>query len=281
MSTLNISSKALLVNLSISQWAGRKFDKKATATVKANHAASEKSGNYTKKLLPGSSELKEVTTAAAAMRQFFYNQTLPWCNDGARILASKNYLDFTADIAKQKDEYSRTVENFLVSYPFLINNAKTELGDLYNQSDYPNVNQLRNKFSVDVSFLPVPDISDFRVEILDSEKDEFLKRMHKVEKDALKDCYMRLHDVIKKAVEKLADPKAVYRNSLIENIQGVCEILPKLNFNDDVELDSLCKQVTGIVENISAEKCCDDATQRHKASTDLNTVLNDMSAIMG
>ena len=48
--TPSISSSAMLVELNISVWTGRKFDKGVSAEVAFNKQADNNSGNYNKKL---------------------------------------------------------------------------------------------------------------------------------------------------------------------------------------------------------------------------------------
>ena len=43
--------------------------------------------------------------------------------------------------------------------------------------------------------------------------------------------------------EKLADPKAVFRDTLVENTKEVCSILSRLNFADDPDLETMRQQV--------------------------------------
>ncbi len=158
---MSLSNKALLANLSISQWTGRRLDKRATSTVESTHETQKSVGNYTKKLLPNAPELEELQRLAGAMRVFFYDQTLPWYSDGSRILSSKNYLEFTAAFRTKKSEYETAVETFLTAYPRLKELAKSQLGNLFTDSEYPTVGYLKVAFSCEISFMPIPDVQDF------------------------------------------------------------------------------------------------------------------------
>ena len=172
-----LANKALIVSLKISQWGARKFDRNATTTVESSFATSGKVGNYTKKLLPGAKELEDIQRLSNNLRTFFHEQSLPWLSDGSRILSSKNYLDFTAQFRVKKQEFEQAVSQFLLQYPVLRERSKILLGSLFKETDYPSEQYLKKAFACKIAFMPVPNIDDFRVQILDEEKEVFLSKM--------------------------------------------------------------------------------------------------------
>jgi hypothetical protein len=278
---MSLANKALIVNLTISQWTGRKFDRDATGTVQTTYATQGKVGQYTKKLLPGAKELEEISRIASSIRQFLYSETLPWAADGARILSSKNYLDFVREFAKRKGEYDHAVAEFLREYPNLRDHARAKLGSLFKETEYPTAAQLAGSFVCEIQFYPMPDVGDFRVEILDSEKQAFLERMRKVESNAMRECWTRLHDVVATAAARLSEPGAIFRDSLIENIGKICELLPKLNVTDDPQLETMRQSVEKIVSGISPEDCRKNQDARTVAARALDDITAKMGAYMG
>jgi hypothetical protein len=278
---MSLAGKAMVVSLNISQSTFRKFDQRATSTVESTYATTEKVGNYNKKLLPGAVELEEVHRIGRSIREYYYEQTLPWMNDGSRIISSRNYLDFTNAYRKRKGEWEQAVATFMHEYPALRDEAKIKLGDLYAETDYPTVAQLAHKFSCEVAFMPVPDIGDFRVEVLDSEKEAFLNRMREVESNAMRECWRRLYDVVQHAVGKLQTPGAQFKNTLIENITDMCKLLPRLNVTDDPELENMRRQVETLASKISPDMCRSSDGVRSAAASALADTMSKMSAYMG
>lgn len=275
-----LSNKALLVSLNISQCVFRKLDKRATETVVQTHATEHAVGNYTKKLLPGAKELDNIQRIAGNIRVFFYEQTLPWCADGSRIISSKNFLDFTSAFHSKRVEFEQAVAEFINAYPTLKEQARAKLGDLFNPLDYPSELYLKNMFNCQVNFMPMPDVADFRVEITDQERDTFLKTMHTVESNALKECYQRMHDLVSKAALKLQEPDAIIRESLIGNIQDLCSLMPKLNVNDDADLEATRVEVENIVKGISVAEVREIGVKRNEAATALSNAMSKMNSFM-
>ena len=165
---MKLSDKALLVQLSISQWTARKYDKKATEQVASANNAAVQSGRYNKSLLPMNDFLANVHQKSTLIRKKYYANTLPWGIDGTQILPSANYLSFMTDFRKEKYEWQMVVNSFLSEYMRLKTHARVSLNTLYNEADYPLQDEVASKFNMDMSIMPVPD-GDFRVDVAEEE----------------------------------------------------------------------------------------------------------------
>lgn len=278
---MSLKTNALLVSVNIKQWTGRKLDKRATGTVEATHATEQGVGNFTKRLLPGARELEAISSAAGALRKFYYENTLPWAADGSRIISSQNYFPFTQEFRKRKADFDSRVAAFLSEYPKLQAEARRKLGDLFSESEYPDVLRLAIRFQCEMNIYPVPDVGDFRVDISDAEKQIFLDSMARVEREALNDCYRRLFEVVAKAADKLKSPEAVFRDSLIGNITELVELLPRLNPINDPNLEALRAEVNAVVSKVSAESVRASETTREETARKLADIASKMDAFMG
>lgn len=276
-----LSRKALLVCITFSQWSGRKQDRTATASVESTFSTGRRVGNYAKKLLPGARELETVHALSNATRKFFYEQTLPWLEGGARILSSKNYLDFTRAMQARRVEFDAAVAAFLVEYPRLRNEARVSLGSLFSESEYPSEYALRAKFSYEITFLPLPEIGDFRTEILDTEREAFLNKMVEAQRGAVAECIQRLKTVVEKASATLALPDARFKNSLIENISEVCTLLPKLNITDCPGIEAIRVEAETLASKISPDVCRENLVERNSAAQKLAELTAKMGEYTG
>lgn len=280
MKNSRLSKQALLVAVTISQWTGRKQDSKATETANRVHKAATGSGTYNKKLLPGATELELIGTIAGQARAYFYENTLPWMTDGSRMIKSSHYMKFAAEFKKFRNQFEEAVKNFEAAYPRLQGEAKKKLGDLYNEDEYPSKSEIKGKFVLDVNYLPLPDVKDFRVQVSEAEKRQFLEKMKQVEAAATKECWQRLHDVVRTAAEKLSSPEAIFRDSLIKNIQDMTAILPALNITDDKQLEASRKEIEKLVSGLSVENLRDkeNKAEREKAAKSLSEIEDRMGA---
>ncbi len=134
---MQLQEKAMLAFLTISQWTARKHDKRATQDVAQKHHVNGEAGRYHKVLI-AKEELKEIQRIASSARSFHYENTLPWSDDGNRILTAANYFAYTTELQKLKAEFEAHASKFCQDYQTLVVNQMSRLNDLYNPGDYPD-----------------------------------------------------------------------------------------------------------------------------------------------
>lgn len=282
-----LSDRALLVQLNISQWSARKLDKKATREVADANHASRDAGNFNKKLLPMSDSLANIHTMTGDIRKEFYTNTLPWGLENTHMLPTTNYLSFMTTFRRRRSEWELTVNKFLTDYPTLQVTAQRFLGNLYNSEDYPHVRDLRDKFSMDLVVMPVP-TNDFRVQLADDELSsihaDIQRRIEESSGLAMKEAWQRLYDRVKHMVERLAkldDPKSRFHESTLEHVTELCTILPRLNFTDDPHLEAMRQEVEGKLAGLSKDAVVNDPVFRQTKIDEASDIMARMGAFMG
>jgi|TARA_R100000482_G_scaffold124788_1_gene79040 hypothetical protein len=281
---MKLSDKALLVQLSISQWTARKYDKKATEQVASANNAAVQSGRYNKSLLPMNDFLTNVHQKSTLIRKKYYANTLPWGIDGTQILPSANYLSFMTDFRKEKYEWQMVVNSFLSEYMRLKTHARVSLNTLYNEADYPPQDEVASKFNMDMSIMPVPD-GDFRVDVAEEELARITadveRRVVDASQNAMKEAWNRLHDRVKHMAEKLDDPKAVFRDTLVENTREICSVLTRLNFTDDPNLEAMRQEVEQSLTKHHPDALRNDPDLRRDKAAEAKAIMAKMGAFMG
>lgn len=280
---MNLNDRALLVQLSVSQWTARKYDKKATKEVADANGTTTAVGRYNKSLLPMNDLLDNIHKKTTHIRQRYYDNTLPWGIDGTQMLPTSNYLQFMSDFRKERDEWNILVRNFVDHYDTLKEDAKRILGGLYDPADYPSAADIRQKFHMDMAVFPVPS-ADFRVSIASEElsriQQDVERRVAEAQTNAMKDVWQRLFDRVKHMAEKLADPKAIFRDSMVENAREICALLPRLNFTDDPNLEALRQQVeASLIKHPEALR--NDPDLRRDTAAEAKAIMDKMSVFMG
>lgn len=243
---MSLQNKALLVQLNISQWQARKFDRKATQDVANLHGVLTAAGRYNKALLPATDLLSHVHAKSQLIRSAFYKNTLPWGIEGTQMLPSANYFSFLSDYRKHKAEWELLVSRFVAAYPSLIVDAQKALKSMFNASEYPDDNEIASKFKIDLAVFPVPS-DDFRVELDENEleeiKEDVDRRVKEASIGATKELWNRLREKVQAVHTKLSDPSAIFRDSLFENLQETCTLVDRMNFANDEKLTERNKQI--------------------------------------
>src|SRR5215831_15393669 len=156
-----LSRKAVLVAVNISQWTGRKLDRKVTRETNARYHAKDDAGRYNK-LLIEKERIAKITALVSAARSLHYKMTKPWHDDGPRILPNALYVEFSNAFRELKRDFEVEVDKFCREYPSYIEERKINLNGLFNAADYPKPEDIRSKFNLDLSVSALPDAADFR-----------------------------------------------------------------------------------------------------------------------
>jgi hypothetical protein len=278
-----IHTRALLVWLQISSWSARKYDKRATLTVNRDNNASDDAGRYNKMLLPGdATSYTALTTLLSSIRAWHYNETLAWSDEGWRLLPTANYMHYADQLRSHQAEVDRAVDAFVNDYPALRAQASMRLGGLYKPEDYPDVMDIRSKFAIGLNYMPVPTAGDIRVDLASEQiamiEAEINGKSNSSVQTAMNDCWSRLHAVVAHAAERLADPSAIFRDSLIENVRECCNVLERMNVTNDPDLARMARETFNAVACNDPQTLRDSKHARQDTADKAKQILDQMSA---
>lgn len=281
---MNLNDRALLVQLNISQWTARKYDKKATKQVADDNRVDMNVGRYNKSLLPMNDQLDLVHRKANAIRAEFYANTLPWGIEGTQLLPTANYLEFMTDFRKKKGEWQWLVNIFNMNFESYVKDAKRALGPMFDPNDYPHPSAIESKFKMDLAVFPVPS-TDFRVKLSGDElsriQQDVERRVQEASASAMKDVWQRLYDKVKHIEERLANPSAVFRDTMLENARELCELLPRLNFADDPQLEQMRQEVERKLVSYHPDALRNDPDLRKDTAAKAKEIMDRMAVFMG
>ena len=247
---MNLSNDAMLVTLRIQGWSARCYDRKASQFVAVRHDADASAGRYNKRLLPKVA-LASLNATLNEARKTHYHHTLPWDDVGARLLPVANYERYTGTLDRLIERMRTERSRFIADYDNQVRRAKLDLGRLFSEDDYPSREELLGRFSARYRIVPVPDSGHFLAELANGESDRVRRDIQKDVTQrlngALADLYRRLGEAVGHVCERLTEdengkPK-VFRDSLIENLRELVDIVPRLNVFRDEQLNALCLEV--------------------------------------
>lgn len=244
---MNISDKAMLVSLSVKQWTARKYDKKITEEVNHTHQSSD-AGRFNK-LLIEKKRLSAIQSASNAIRIFHYNNTLPWADEGYRLLPVSNFFDYTQKMNELKDAFEREANNFVSDYHLIVNEARARLNLLFNPLDYPA--SVSDKFAVKFNFMPFPDANDFRIKVseehLSSMREEMSNEVNKLMERASNSLVEKIKDSLTYTKDRLCEPNGIFRDTLFTNLSDLASLSNKLNVTGDVRVTNLTESIKDIL----------------------------------
>ena len=281
---MRLSEKAMLVSLNISQWTARKKDVSVTREVAAQYGADEKAGTYSKALI-AKEHLEAIAKAATDARSYHYKMTLPWMDNGARILPSAHFDQYSQEMRNYRSEFEARVNRFLDNYPQFVDQARYSLNGLFKEEDYPDLGKMYGKFKFETDILPLPDASDFRVQIqaddLAAIKRSTQARLEAAQAQANRDIYARLAEYVGRMAERLSGEKNVFRDTLVENLQELVDLIPGLNITGDAKIEELRQEVAEKLTKHSPQMLREHKPARRETAKAAQEIMDKMGAYFG
>lgn len=281
----DIYGSVMLVELRVSQWTARKMDKRVVADVaRQNNMTEEAAGAYYKSLV-SPHVIRRISSCVNAARSEYYRKTLPWRDDGPRILPSELYFDFMEAMGAHKARFEELVEEFLRDYPYHREEAKRALGDLFNADEYPKPEELAERYAFRLSVMPLPRGSDFRCRIGEEESERIRAQIEEENKatlaHAMRDAFNRVLEVANRYVDRLSDTDNVFRDSMVESARELVEIMPALNVTKDPELDKVINIMRERIAPHDPDTLRKDMTTRKEVAEAARGVVSTIEQVFG
>jgi hypothetical protein len=273
-------ASAVLVDLTISQWVGRKTDRAATRKVVSdNNAKTDKAAHVTKNLFVGNPKLEEIARSAARSRAYVDMHALPWIGN-LKLLPMARFVEFQRDMAALQDEFYQSVEDFLKDYDVQVAAMAFKLGSLFNRAEYPTAGELRGKFNMEWNVMPLPSSGDFRVEaeanLKANLREAYQDAMNKRIEESMKMLWGRLKACLEHMLDRLGESEDgkpnVFRNSMLENANELLGLLKDMNIGQDPELERARKALHAVINQVEA----DELRSNHDVRTDVRQHVQDI-----
>lgn len=224
--------------------------------------------------------------------------TLPWQDDGVRLLPTGIYFEYMQKMRRYNEDYQRAVADLHANYENAKLDAVIRLGSLYRDDDYKDAGSLFCKhpdtgdylhFSIVAKPRPISDGSDIRVSLNADEikamQDQIAADNQAAITEAVSDMWGRLKEAIENLRDRLTaydngDIKAV-RESWVTNVREVAKLLPKLNFTGDHELDRLCSVAEQYLGSLNRDQLKVSANARATVRNAADELLSKMAGYVG
>ncbi len=290
ISAPNLSSSAILIDFSVSQWTGRKLDKRASEEVEVSNSASLGVANVHKRIMGKCSELDAIHKFVGNLRNSHYSMTLPWSDQGLRIVTTMGLEKYTKAMTEKQQQFEKLVDKFMRVYATRIGEAETTLGNLFERDDYPSLEMMQSKFGWRLNFIPIQESGDFRVDIGNEQaevlKEQYTKYYDTQYTNAMKDLWDRLYKPLSRMSERLdypedadRDTKKVFTKTLVSNVTELLDLLKAFNVNDDRDMEMAHKKLRHALNGITPEALREDDHLRLDTKRSVDEVIKTLPTI--
>ena len=279
-----ITEKAMLVAVHISVWTATKHDKEVSRQVADQHGAHESAGRYNKKLLQQAARLDAIKTLAGQIRTHVYKVTLPWSDEGYRILPASLYFPLAEEMKDWERKFYFAVDEFLAEYPSYIEQGRVELNGLFRPEDYPDPQKIREKFELRLEILPIPSGEDFRVSLSEEQRARISRDIDAQVRVSLQkgtqELWLRLRKLVEHMVSRLQQPEGKLYASVVDNIVELIHVLPALNLTGDPTLSAFIEEIRSRLCSASAKELKANDLLRATTAQEAADIASRMAAHM-
>lgn len=250
-----IQEKAVLVTLNFRN--GVSFtitDQRVTKEVEEIHQTSN-SGRYVKTLFRRE-DLQGIFDAENIAKRAYTKYTLPWFDDGVRILPIAMLDKYGKTIEEAKTAYNDAVKRFIDRWDEIMESNKERLKekDMYNELDYPSKEAAAAGFRMSCRSFPIPDKDDFRIDasntVVDGFRNQYARDLKEYEDNANSALAKRLGDSMASIIKKLSSADKKITDNALLKLSEMVKDLKGLNVTGD---KNIAAAINDIEKNFAKE----------------------------
>jgi len=276
----NEYNNVMVIDIDVSKYEGRKIDKSAGKQLDNEKQVRGKGYRATKPAC----DAEEMTGYLQPYKDF-----KKWLNDLTNCLPlGDNRYMFPVDKYQEavlqaddfKTRFTRGYENFCQNFDEIVEKQKYRLNDAFDPNDYPK--NIWKSFGVRIHFGTMPDSEAIRkiVGLPQDDVDRLVKANEEAVtgmfETAMKAPYRRAIEVVGHMAETLADGSARFKNSLVDNIKELADLLPKMNITKSKELDDLADRLSQELCSVAPDALRYDLNKRKEVTEKAEKILADL-----
>jgi hypothetical protein len=287
-----IKSKALMVRLDRKKLNRNVMDKVLGSEVRDSKNVTDSSAVRVNKSIYTKASTDSFMKIYNEGSKYFYRVSLPWDDKGWRLLAVDLYEDFVKKMKSFTKQYRAAVTTFIDGIETHIEEARGMLGDAFCQDDYKfltgagNVDRdwLLSQFSMEVEFNTVTSGDDLRASLNEADREIIAAQINQQAMDkfarANEHIITSLHECVFAIHDRLSGADNVFRDTLITNLEDLCDLIPKMNIAGDPAINQLAADAVQKLGKWDAQTLRDDPDVRKEVSDDAAKILDNMKGVI-
>ena len=264
----SLSTSALLVRTTFGSPSKTKKAKEKTAEVQQEEQTTAVTVNKTPYK---GTKLIDITKLQTAVRQHINDVlTLPWENNGNRLLPMGLYEEFIGYWSEQKAEYDELLKQFKEDIPVMVMKAQNNMKALYDPNDYPDpdcemsINNFMARFKFDHTFSPVPEAGHFIVDVGEQAIEDMKSEIVKLNRDRMElgrdSLWAKGYDILKQW-QDMPNKQVVKETTVHTHALDLINMIDKANMTGDSNLKALRYDLQEIVDSTNIDMLRDKSSR--------------------
>lgn len=180
------------------------------------------------------------------------------------------------------------VEAFMASYDDAIKNAQTELGPLFDRSQYPDAKDVRAKFGVDIMYVDFSISENLRkanAELYEREKKKLEATMMEATEEIRSVMRVALSDLLNSLTERLSGKSAtgkplVFQDSTVTNMTEWLDLFSARNVASDNDLAKLVNKCKDALQGIKPDDLRKSSDIREMTAQELTNIKSELDKLL-
>jgi hypothetical protein len=230
-----------------------------------------------RKSLVNPESLSPIKSVVGRARAFLEKSALPFPVKGLTLVPKEMLTTIDEGLEEIKAEFFDEVAEFVAGYEDERMEAERNLGDLFNEADYPV--DLRYKFRFEWRFLTMDLPGRSRIlpaEVYEREKAKFQAMMEETRELAISALREEFAGMVNHMLERLSGesdgkPKR-FKNSMLKNMEDFIGLFEDRNLFQDQSLAELVEQARTIISDVSPENLRENLKLRGRITKEMSKV---------
>jgi hypothetical protein len=226
-----------------------------------------------------------ATTIKSQAASFWRGITLPYPQDGVRLIKQSDIPVFEAKMQEFKEQLDIAVANLQLEYEALKVRAREQLGSLYNAEDYPQT--LEGVFAITWEYPPIEPpqyLMSFNTQLYEQVQHRVQQRFENAVTLAEQAFAEELSGLVSHLIERLtADPdgkKKSFRANAVENFKEFYDNFKRMNVRSNVQLESLISQAHNLVSGIDPAELRQNQEMQQTLRTQMSELRTSLDSVI-
>jgi hypothetical protein len=230
-------------------------------------------------------KFRSVSQVRSRASQFWKARSMPYPESGIRLIRNQDIDSINQQMSEYQDELRDAVASLENDFGSLKSAARTRLGSLYAEADYPD--DLSGLFDIGWEFTNV-EPPEYLLHLSPQVYQQECERVRVRFEEAVELAEQAFTEELSRLVTHLAErlsgaedgkPK-IFRDSAIENMTEFFSRFRMLNVHSNQQLDDLAQRANEIVRGIAPSDLRNNAGLRQQVATQLSSVQSMLDGMM-
>lgn len=292
---ISLATSSLLVSVDVRVWTATKQDRTISDEVTASKKADKDSGRFVKHLLANDPDHKRVLNYRQTVYNWLQRRAYDWAGS-QRCLPQIMLPKFMEEYRNHQQEFAKLVDAFVAKYPSIVSNMAFVQGDMFDVNEYPPVDKIRDKFSIELYTAEIP-MSDYRCQVAQDLADDLFKSYNRQTKKIIDDILVKqaeqfinvmtsishccgVDESVSSSGEKKVTKRKIYDTTVSKALE-MCETFKSFNLTNNLALEEARASLEKTLSGLSVDMLRESESMREQVRGDIDDILNKFRPLSG